>query len=475
MDMAVIASVVAALVVLTWRRLSQSRWIQTAIPVILLVLNLIRLLSKPFVWTILPAVIVSSCMMLYCLNLIRKSYRSPHAHTNLRRRLSFVRKLGVGVLAVLLIVIAAAPPILLPVFSLEEPEGSYAIGTSLYHWSDESRAEPMTDDPSDHRELTVQIWYPADSEAVAGLPHASYLPEWGAMAPALAKRYHIPSFLLSHLKQIQSHGYADAPISSSQARYPVILFSHGLPGLYATDTFLFEALASSGYIVVSINHTYYSIASELEDGSVTTMHSDSFPSPADWDSNDSLIADVWAKDASFVLNHLAQLDRTGADSSFLLAGHLDLAHVGMAGHSFGGANAVEMLYTDDRIQAAVNMDGTMFGTGARSTPLDKPLLLLQSKRTETDEEPSDSELRSAGLTRAQYDKLTTEIPMREANALAAPGSRAVVIPGADHLAFTDLYRASPLLPLMNGVSDLNDIHRRIAAEVVNFFNVQLKS
>ncbi|MBD3922702.1 hypothetical protein H8B09_28590 [Paenibacillus sp. PR3] len=473
-DLAVIISVVITQALLSWRSLSHSRWILTAVPVTLIVLILLRLLLKPIVWTILPAFIVGAAEVLYCLYLIRKQrkYSAGDSHNN--RKSTFMRQLGASALAVLLAVIAAAPPILLPVFTLEQPPGSYAIGTAMYHWSDESRMETVTDNPSDHRELTVQVWYPADLPSVTGLQRAPYLPEWDAMAPALAKRYHFPAFLLSHLKQIQSHGYADAPVSASQSRYPVVLFSHGLPGLYATNTFLFEALASSGYIVVSINHTYYSIASALQDGSVVTMSSGSFPSPADWDANDSLIADVWAKDASFVLDRLTQLNAAGEQSNFPLAGHLDLNHIGMAGHSFGGANAVEMLYTDNRIQAAVNMDGTIFGTGARSAPLRKPLLLLQSKRAATDEVPSDSELSAARLTRAQYDKLTIEIPRRETNAMSAPGSRTVVIPGADHLAFTDLYRLSPVLPLMNHTGDLDEIHHRIADEVIPFFNMYLR-
>ncbi|GMK39270.1 carboxylic ester hydrolase [Paenibacillus sp. CCS19] len=474
-DLTIIVSVVAALVVLLSKTWSHYRWIQAAIPGTLVVLIVIRLLLLPMVWTMMPAVIVSGGIVLHCLLLIRRTRRSrSEIPQRKRRRPMFIRRLGAALLAILLAVIAAAPPTLLPVFSLEQPGGPYAIGTSVYHWTDESRSERASDDPSRQRELTVQVWYPADPQSVVDLERAPYLPEWDVMAPALAQRYHFPEFLLSHLNQIESHGYKDAPVSASQARYPVVLFSHGMPGLYATDTFLFEALASSGYIVLSINHTNYSIASKLQDGTVATVHNDAFPSPADWDANDALIANVWAKDASFVLDQLERLDNVGVNPNFPLAGHLDWEHVGMAGHSFGGANAVEMLCTDERVKAAVNMDGTMFGTGVRSTSLQKPLLLLQSKRPESSGEPSDPELRSAGLTRAEYDKLTVEIPRREANALAAQGSRAVMIEGADHLAFTDLYRLSPLLPLMNRTGSLNNIHQRITSEVVNFFNTQLK-
>ncbi|WP_127533425.1 alpha/beta hydrolase family protein [Paenibacillus kobensis] len=470
-DLALVAAVIAALAGLLWNRLFHFRWTLIIVPDILVLLLFVRLLLKPFVWTILPAMIAAGGIAVYSLFRLRKLRLPLAGAPSTVRRFAFIRKLAAGLIACLLAVIIAAPPILLPVFSLERPEGDYAIGTSLYHWTDESRLEPVTDDPSDHRELTVQVWYPADSASVAGLQHAVYLPEWNETAPLLAKQYHLPSFLFSHLQAVHTHGYSNAPVSADLSRYPVILFSHGLPGLYASDTFLFEALASSGYIVVSINHTYYSIASVLQDGSVATVQDHAFPSPLDWDANDSLIADVWAKDASFVLDRLAQLDK---DPSFPIAGRLDWNRIGMAGHSFGGANAVQMLYTDDRVKAGVNLDGTMFGTGAGSGPLGKPLLLLLSKRSDPNEVPTDSELKQSNITRAQFEKLVSEVLKREHNALAASGSRSMTIKGADHLAFTDLYRFSPLLPILTGTGSPDAVHRRISAEVLTFFNEQLK-
>ena len=56
---------------------------------------------------------------------------------------------------------AVAGSVLVPLDSIEPPKGRYSIGTKVYFWTDTSRSEVYTTDPSDFRELMVQIWYPA--------------------------------------------------------------------------------------------------------------------------------------------------------------------------------------------------------------------------------------------------------------------------------------------------------------------------
>lgn len=61
--------------------------------------------------------------------------------------------------------VSIALPLLFPVFSFAEPTGPYKIGTITYHWTDSAREERFTKASGDSRELAVQIWYPASSEA----------------------------------------------------------------------------------------------------------------------------------------------------------------------------------------------------------------------------------------------------------------------------------------------------------------------
>lgn len=125
-----------------------------------------------------------------------------------------VNRLAAGVaigLGTLTLVISAALPIVSPVFRFPRPSGPYAIGTVTYHWVDAARPEIFTADPNDHRELMVQVWYPAHANLSA--PRAPYVRDVGALAPGLARlaqqnaerlfpgfSFRVPSFPFTHLK-----------------------------------------------------------------------------------------------------------------------------------------------------------------------------------------------------------------------------------------------------------------------------------
>ena len=84
------------------------------------------------------------------------------------------------------------------------------------------------------------------------------------------------------------------------------------------------------------------------------------------------------KGCSFVLNELEKLNKN--DRKNLFINRMDLNQIGMFGHSYGGATAVQMLMKDDRIKAAVNMDGTLYGEKIEETGVEKPLMILMGKK-----------------------------------------------------------------------------------------------
>jgi hypothetical protein len=68
---------------------------------------------------------------------------------------------------VLIVGLADAPGVLAqeasPVptaITLPAPTGPQAVGRTGFEWIDRSRDEPFTDDPADHRELVIWMWYP---------------------------------------------------------------------------------------------------------------------------------------------------------------------------------------------------------------------------------------------------------------------------------------------------------------------------
>ena len=81
---------------------------------------------------------------------------------------------------------------------------------------------------------------------------------------------------------------------------------------------------------------------------------------------------VRVADTRFVLTELARLDRSG-----FFAGRLDLGHVGMFGHSLGGAAAASTMVVDPRIDAGADLDGLLFAD-ARSRGLSRPFMLMSA-------------------------------------------------------------------------------------------------
>jgi dienelactone hydrolase len=149
------------------------------------------------------------------------------------------------------------------------------------------------------------------------------------------------------------------------------MFSPGWGSSREDYTGLCADLASRGYVVVALSHPYESAVSLLASGQVVGQSGTASILSA----NAADMSDIRAADSSFVLDQLMDLPRIEPTSP--LAGHLDLQHVGMIGHSLGGATAVQVISTDARFQVGVNIDGTLPDTLARAS-LDRPFLWLQS-------------------------------------------------------------------------------------------------
>ena len=91
---------------------------------------------------------------------------------------------------------AVAGSVLVPLESIDPPKGKYDIGTQVYFWTDNSRGEVYTTDPTDYRELMVQIWYPAQGgENYQKAPHVTFPKK---AISSIARTAGLPSSFGSH-------------------------------------------------------------------------------------------------------------------------------------------------------------------------------------------------------------------------------------------------------------------------------------
>jgi dienelactone hydrolase len=229
--------------------------------------------------------------------------------------------------------------------------GSYGVGVRSMHLVDEERSEYFTNDTSDVREMMIQVWYPIENNNVAIRTEYMDYPtfQW------LKGRSPIPLVQIPNdaYAFVRPHGRNESPIA--EGMFPVVVFSPGYDGVYQIYTSFIEDLVSHGFIVASINHPFVSGITVFPDGrSIGLAEVPTDPVARSEFFNMSLRSIV--EDAKFVLDTISQMNVTDPEFS----GHFNLSHVGMYGHSFGGANTAVCCYEDGRFDAGLTLDGVFY-------------------------------------------------------------------------------------------------------------------
>lgn len=365
------------------------------------------------------------------------------------------------VLAIFGLTVSVALPLIFPVFHFPKPTGPYAIGTLTYHWIDTSRPELFTADPNDHRELMVQVWYPAQSEP--SMPRAPYLSDPEIFAP-VARLMHLPSFVFEHLKYVTTNAVPSAPMADDESSYPVLIFLSGRLGYRQSNTFQVEELVSHGYIVAAIDQPYAAAGVVFPDRHLVTMDPRMYdPAHPGHPAFYNTAIPFLAQDVSFTLDQLAALDRS--DPNDILKGRLDMTRVGIFGVSLGGIETGEACLREPRLRACLVMDAFMPADVVRSG-LHQPTMWI-SRDAKT--------MQREGWAQADIDE--TQTTMRAVYQSIPVGGYLVRVPGMFHLNFTDAPYFSPLAPLL-GLSGPFDAKRGFAiinAYSIAFFNQELKN
>jgi dienelactone hydrolase len=263
---------------------------------------------------------------------------------------------------------AATPP-------LPAATGPYSVGSRILDLVDSDREENWTE-KSDKRRIQVQLWYPAANSTGHPVP---YIAEFRRLEPSLRSDWGEEASTQLNFIVPGTHG--TAPIANK--RFPLAILSHGMNAGRFGLTSLATDLASHGYVVAAIDHTFWGPGVTFRDGSIVKLE-DGMTGRKDVDSNaiDRLMGEgirVFSADQSFVTRHLLQLSKRKT----FLQGRIDEARVAVVGHSMGGMAADITCLHDSLIKACVSLDGTLGNpahVGWEPRCSSKPFMLIISEQ-----------------------------------------------------------------------------------------------
>jgi predicted dienelactone hydrolase len=367
-----------------------------------------------------------------------------------------------------------------PVWPLPKPSGQYAVGVRTLEMRDDSRLGVFAAKPDEPRRLLVRIWYPA--QIVSGDPAPYFTAaETKSTATSLGSLVGFPPFF-TYVRHVKTNSYVDAPLLEGARGLPVAFYSHGYTSYLNQNTVLMEELASHGYIVVSVQHTYDSAATAFPDGTVAptdpaltevSAEQGDRPSQADALAGDTLDArlegalayqefavrngdriaiastQTWVADRLFVHDTLQDAPpQAVADIS--RAGDFD--NVGEVGMSFGGAISGQICTFDPRCAAGVNMDGGNFPFLSFNANMPAPFLMFHSDvgtLYAAMERPLAEGKQARGFNEFSYERI------------AEAGTHAdvyrVSLKGAQHLGLSDssLFVGQPVAGILFGTAPAN--------------------
>ncbi|GAA3126050.1 alpha/beta hydrolase family protein [Streptosporangium carneum] len=332
--------------------------------------------------------------------------------------------------------------------ALPKPTGPHVVGMTVLHLVDDTRPDPWVAKVG-KRELMVSLWYPA--KAPTGR-RALYMTP--VESELLLKGQQITGVPLDMLSRTRTNAFVDA--EPHGRGLPLVVLSPGFTMPRGWLTSLSEELASKGYVVAAVDHTYESYGTSLPGGRTATCAAcDSARSPG----FGAKATKGRAADVSFVLDRL-----TGSSPAWKSAKVIDPARIGMVGYSMGGSSAQWTMLNDSRVRAGVNMDGPFFVPIPKK--FSRPFLMMGAEKVR---EPGGQDTswdrdwrRMTGwkrwLTLAGSDHGSfTDFPMlteqdTPASAGALPGARGVEIIRKYTSAFLDQHLRQRRQPLLDGPS-----------------------
>ena len=345
-----------------------------------------------------------------------------------------------AIFATLSLVLALIPSLMFAEYDGLETSGPYKVNQAKAILTDTSRLETFENDGS-NREVVATFYYPEVGEG-------------------------------------------------STEEYPLVIFSHGAFGYSQSNFSMYQELASNGYVVAALDHPYHAFFCKDTNGKtilvnfafindVMMVNDDNTPENDIYDYSSKWIK-LRVDDMNFVVDSLeagkanpSEIDAWYTEDEKAKEGvkkamsMVDIEHIGVMGHSLGGATSVTVGRIRKDIGAVVDLDGTMLGeqTGFADgkysfveEPYEVPLLVMDSQ------------------SHHDQGKFYNVLYVNNYVVEHAKEAYRVYIKDSEHMNFTDLPLFSPVLAskLGTGEVDAEECIRTINSLVLQFMDHSLK-
>jgi len=303
--------------------------------------------------------------------------------------------------------------------TLPAPTGPFTVGRITYDWTDPTTMDRLAPVSAARRELLVWMWYPSESQEKS-IAINDYIP--APMRTAAGPRVGVFGFLTHDLSKVHSHSTDDANLSPEQGSFPVAILRGGASAGVVNYSTLAEDLASHGYIVVGIDAPYRTSVVVFPDGRVVRNTPENNPELCDGAEKIhcfNRLLSAWTGDIGFVLDQLARLN--ASDPSGKFTGRIDMARIGVFGHSFGGSQAAQFCHDDPRCKAGIDIDGIPLGSVIHEGMRQPFMFIFSAQIHATDPESR----RVQADVQSIYDRLPTVGRIR------------IAIRGSFHYTFSD--------------------------------------
>jgi pimeloyl-ACP methyl ester carboxylesterase len=252
---------------------------------------------------------------------------------------------------------------------------------------------------------------------------------------------------------------------------PLVLFSHGGISSMQGNLSLFEGLASHGYVVASVSHSFHALSTPI-DGRNRIISRGYFADITRENSHKDIgnslrLFDQWMAlriaDLSFVLD---QLLAPGGDAPWRQM--IDAGSIGLGGHSLGGAAAYGLARKRQDVRAVMALESPYLAdiTGISggdftwdTAPYHCAMLNLYS---------------DTGMRLVDKDHKYAQNKRLQAPGM---GAESLHLSGSNHFTLTDLALTSPILcTLLDGSHETPGIEtlRQINQAALSFYNAHLK-